>query len=73
MIRIPDYNNARDGDSNSCGELGKFEECEDYRSSSSSSSSWSSFKDRRLIKALPRQWFSGCPPRNLRNNQTGFR
>ncbi|XP_006401208.2 uncharacterized protein LOC18017093 [Eutrema salsugineum] len=67
-----DYNNARDGGSSSCGELERFEESEDYRLSSSSSSSSSSSKDRRLIKASPRQWFSGCPSRNSRNSHNRF-
>ncbi|CAH8279996.1 unnamed protein product [Arabidopsis lyrata] len=67
-----DYHISRDGNSNSCDELERFEEFKDYRSSSCSSSSSSSSKDRRLIKASPRQWFSGCPSRNSRNNHTGF-
>ncbi|CAA0410425.1 unnamed protein product [Arabidopsis thaliana] len=62
-----DNNNARDGNSNSCDDLERFEGFNDYRSSSSSSSS-SSSKDRRLIKASPRQWFRGSPSRNSRNN-----
>lgn len=72
MIHISDYKIARDGESNSCGELGRFEEPEDCRSSSSSSSS-SSLKDRRQIKASQRQWFGGFPSRNVRNNHTGSR
>lgn len=73
MIHISDYKNARQGDSSSCGESERVEESEDYTSSFSSSSSSSSSKDRRLVKASPRQWFSGGPPRNSKNSRTGFR
>ncbi|KAJ0246056.1 Transmembrane protein [Hirschfeldia incana] len=68
-----DYKNAHHGDSSSCGESERVEESEDYRSTSSSSSSSSSSKDRRLVKASPRLWFSGGLPRNLKNTRTGFR